>query len=118
MQVKTIAITLLMCVSAVNISADDKKPITINPRPVSNGSDQGGGHKSPVQTPQVWIEDYTLTFDASCVGCMIEIVQDGVVVYTTFVDLNGEVTLPSTLSGTLQLVIYRGDQTFTGEFEL
>ena len=79
---------------------------------------QGGGHKSPVQTPQVWIEDYTLTFDASCVGCMIEIVQDDVVVYTTFVDLNGEVTLPSTLSGTLQLVIYRGDQTFIGEFEL
>lgn len=118
MRPKTIAITLLMCVSAVNISADDKKPVVINPRPVSNGGEQGGGNKAPMQLPQVWIEDNVLTFDASCVGCMIEIVQDDVVVYTTFVDLNGEVTLPSTLSGTLQLVIHRGDQTFTGEFDL
>jgi len=118
MRPKTIAITLLMCVSAVNISADDKKPVVINPRPVSNSGEQGGGNKAPVQLPQVWIEDNVLTFDASCVGCMIEIVQDDEVVYTTFVDLNGEVTLPSTLSGTLQLVIYRGDQTFTGEFDL
>ena len=111
---KILALGMLMAF-ALNVNADGDIPLEPG---IINSGGQGGGHKSPVQTPQVWIEDYTLTFDASCVGCMIEIVQDDVVVYTTFVDLNGEVTLPSTLSGTLQLVIYRGDQTFTGEFEL
>ncbi|MBQ9177003.1 MAG: hypothetical protein IJ139_09080 [Bacteroidaceae bacterium] len=111
---KILALGMLMAF-ALNVNADGDIPLEPG---IINSGGHGGGNKAPVQTPQVWIEDYTLTFDASCVGCMIEIVQDGVVVYTTFVDLNGEVTLPSTLSGTLQLVIYRGDQTFTGEFEL
>ena len=82
------------------------------------GGSNGSGHKVPVQNPTASIEDYTLTFDASCIGCMIEVVQDGEVVYTTYVDSCGEVELPSTLSGTLQLFIYRGGITFTGEFEL
>ncbi len=105
---------LFVCSSLMNAQP---APVPIEPE-IPDPSHQGGHNKSPVQLPQVWIEDYTLTFDASCVGCMIEIEQDGVVVYTTFVDLNGEVTLPSTLSGSLQLVIYRGDQSYTGEFEL
>ena len=116
MKTKELIASLLLLMSASVMSA---QPASLPVRPgIPDPSHQGGGNKAPVQLPQVWIEDYTLTFDASCVGCMIEIVQDGEVVYTTFVDLNGEVTLPSTLSGTLQLVIYRGDQTFIGEFEL
>ena len=109
------ACLLFMCTSVVSAQS---KPIPIEPGINTGSNGHGSNNKAPIQLPSVTIEDYTLTFDASCVGCMIEIVQDDVVVYTTFVDLNGEVTLPSTLSGTLQLVIYRGDQTFTGEFEL
>lgn len=111
---KILALVMLMAF-ALNVNADGDIPL--EPGIINTGS-HGGGHKSPVQTPQVWIEDYKLTFDASCVGCMIEIVQEDVVVYTTFVDLNGEVTLPSTLSGTLQLRLYYADITFIGEFEL
>ena len=118
MKTKELIASLLLLMSASVMSAQPA-PVPIEPGGKGNqGGDQGGHHKAPVQLPQVWIEDNVLTFDASCVGCMIEIVQDDVVVYTTFVDLNGEVTLPSTLSGTLQLVIYRGDQTVTGEFDL
>ena len=117
MRTKQIVCAVLMSLACSITFAGVEIPIINNPNPTI-GDGQGGHHKAPMQLPQVWIEDYTLTFDASCVGCMIEIVQDDVVVYTTFVDLNGEVTLPSTLSGTLQLVIYRGNQTFTGEFEL
>jgi len=116
MKTKVLIASLLLLMSASVMSAQPE-PLTVIPG-IPDPSHQGGHNKAPVQLPQVWIEDNVLTFDASCVGCMIEIVQDDVVVYTTFVDLNGEVTLPSTLSGTLQLVIYRGDQTFTGEFDL
>ena len=109
------ACLLFTCTSIVSAQS---RPIPVEPGINTGDNGHGDHNKAPVQLPQVWIEDNVLTFDASCVGCMIEIVQDDVVVYTTFVDLNGEVTLPSTLSGTLQLVIYRGDQTFTGEFDL
>lgn len=110
----SVFVTLFTLTTAL---ADGGGPIIINPVP-SQGSGQGMPNKAPVQTPTASIEDYTLTFDASCIGCMIEVVQDGEVVYTTYVDSCGEVELPSTLSGTLQLFIYRGGITFTGEFEL
>lgn len=110
------ACLLFMCASLMSAQP---APVPIEPEIKDNqGLDQGGGNKAPVQTPTVTIEDYTLTFSAPCVGCMVELMQGDVVVYTAFVDANGEVEIPSTLSGTFQLRLYYADIIFVGEFEL
>lgn len=81
--------------------------------PVKN---QTGLYKVPILRPTVFYDDQTLTFDSSCIGCTIELVQNGEIVFTTVVDFNGEVEIPDNLNGLIELRIYRG-LTFVGEFE-
>ena len=79
------------------------------------------GHDSHGRTldelPTVYYADYVLTFDSSCIGCTIELVQDDEVVFTGVVNANGEVEIPDTLVGLIELRIYRGGTSFVGEFE-
>jgi len=104
---------LFGCVSLVSAQIDDPIQIPIeNPYPGS-----GNGHKTLDELPTVYYADYVLTFDSSCIGCTIELVQDDEVVFTGVVNANGEVEIPDTLVGLIELRIYRGDDTYIGEFE-
>lgn len=80
---------------------------------------QGNHPRTPIAIPEVYIDEYTLIFDASCIGCSIDILDENeTVVYTAIVDENGTVELPTTLAGTYELLFTRGSITFIGEFEL
>lgn len=79
---------------------------------------QTNPHKTPVLVPEVSIEDYTLTFDASCLGCELRLLdEDGVLVYSTTIT-SGTLVLPSYLSGTYALQIIRGNFCFYGDISL
>ena len=77
------------------------------------------GHpKTPVQPPYVWQDDYTLTFDDSCLGCDLRLVDENDnVVYTTVITSN-TLVLPSYLSGEYELQIFSGIYCFYGYIEL
>ena len=108
------AALFLCCVSIVNAQTN----VPLEPEIVDGqGSDHGANPKAPVQIPTVYYEDYVLTFDSSCIGCTIELVQDDEVVFTGVVNANGEVEIPDTLVGLIELRIYRGGTSFVGEFE-
>ena len=76
--------------------------------------DQDNPHRSPILSPSVSIEDYTLSFDHSCLGCTLRLVDgSGDVAYTTVI--NGDtLVLPSTLSGEYELQILFDDCYFFG----
>ncbi len=104
---------LFGCVSLVSAQIDDPIQIPLNPP----GTGGGGHGRSFDELPTVYYADYVLTFDSSCIGCTIELVQDDEVVFTGVVNANGEVEIPDTLVGLIELRIYRGDDTYIGEFE-
>ena len=71
----------------------------------------GNGHpKTPVLAPTVYIDDYTLLFEASHPDYVLNIKdEDGNVVYTTVVySVQTQVILPSTLSGDYQIELVMG----------
>lgn len=104
---------LFGCVSLV--SAQSGGPTQI---PVELPESGNGGHGRTLdELPTVYYEDYVLMFDSSCIGCTIELVQNDEVVFTGVVNANGEVEIPDTLVGQVELRIYRGDNTYVGEFE-
>ena len=79
---------------------------------------QGNPNKSPVLIPEVSINNYVLSFDDSCLGCELRLVdEDGNVVYTTTITSN-TLVLPSNLSGEYELQIIRGIFCFYGYIEL
>ena len=91
--------------------------IILVPQNEDQGSELGDYPRGPIEIPTVYYEDYVLSFDSSCIGCTIELVQNDVVVFTGVVDPNGEVEIPDTLVGLIELRIYRGGITYVGEFE-
>ncbi len=74
-------------------------------------------HKSPVQAPIVDLDDHTLYFTTSCVGDTLQLVQNGVVVYSTVI-ADDEVELPETLTGEFEIQIIQDEWLFYGVIEL
>lgn len=114
---KFLLLTLLSFTTFLSMNADKKVVELKNTR---NESLQGGNKipRGSLYIPNVSIENHILFFDFSCIGCTIQLLQDDVIVYSGIVDENGEVQLPSNLSGTYTLQLQFGSITFEGEIEL
>ena len=78
------------------------------------------GPKSPIDLPTVYLEDYTLTFEADHPEYVLYIKdEDDAVVYSTVVSTTvTEVVLPSYLSGDYEIDLVMGDWLFSGWIEL
>ena len=132
-----VAMTLMVSAVVSNkvwADGDDPIPLNILPPggdsgdvplpggPGNNGGSGGGeaGPKSPVQMPTVVQSGYTLYFYSGCAGSILQIRDEfETVVYSTQItDETDEIILPSTLSGTYEIRLIRGSQTFVGEIEL
>lgn len=111
-----IVISLLLATCITTMQAGK---VILNPRPNGNGTHNPNKPRSPIVTPEAYLDGHTLTFDASCIGCPLTLVdEEENIVYTTIIDNTGIVELPDTLSGIFELQIVRGSITFVGEIEL
>lgn len=107
--------TLLMCSSVFAKELVSFTYRAIDDRPL------GHSHpKSHDETPTVYIEDYTLSFEANHPEYLLSIRdEDGYVVYTTMVySTETQVVLPTTLSGDYMIELAIGELLFTGWINL
>ena len=76
--------------------------------------------KSPVIKPQIGIEDYTLYIYSGCEEATLVLVDenDNEVFFQEIEKGTDQIVLPTTLSGTYEIRIYRGNFMFYGEIEL
>lgn len=114
---------LLFLISAfifsTSVSAQELVPLTV----CIEEDDQPGGNghpRSPNETPIVYIDDYTLLFEANHPDYVLNIKdEDGDVVYSTVVSsTQTQVVLPSTLSGDYQIELVMGNWLFMGWINL
>ena len=99
--------------------SQDPQNVKLTKKMSPNGNNHNGPNRSPAATPEAYLDGYILTFDASCIGIPLTLVdEEENIVYTTIIDNNGTVELPDTLSGIFELQIARGSITFVGEIEL
>lgn len=110
---------LLFLISAfifsTSVSAQELVPLTV----CIEEDDQPGGNghpRSPNETPIVYIDDYTLLFEANHPDYVLNIKdEDGDVVYSTVVSsTQTQVVLPSTLSGDYQIELVMDYWLFKG----
>ena len=114
---KKLTIMLLALTASLGISADPEMVIvepTINPH-----DNDGDLPRSPILVPILYIDGYTLTASTGTLGSTIQLLdEDDNVVFSTFVYIEGDIYLPTSLSGTYTIQVIRGTQTFEGEIEL
>ena len=76
-------------------------------------STTSGPGKTPVFAPSLWQDGYELTFLTTHVGYAIDIVQNGIVVYSVDVDEGTtSIVLPSWLSGEYEILLYPEDSDY------
>lgn len=79
----------------------------------------GGNPRSPVAMPVFYLDGYTLTASSYTVGSTVELLdENGDVVFSTYIYIEGDINLPTTLSGIYTIQVIRGSITFEGEIEL
>lgn len=116
---KKVSLILFMALfAATTIKADPPGfiiPLTDVPTTPTNG----GNERSPMLVPVLYIDGYTLTASDNTLGSTIRILDaDDNVVFSTYVAIEGEINLPTTLSGTYTIQVVFDDITFEGEIEL
>ncbi len=110
---------LVALFTATAMNADPGDGVVIPLNPIITTPNDGGLQRSPILVPVLSIDGYTLTAADGTLGSTINILdEDGDVVFTTFVYIEGDITLPSTLSGTYTIEVIRASQTFVGEITL
>lgn len=76
-------------------------------------STTSGPGKTPVFAPSLWQDGYELTFQTTHVDYAIDIVQNGIVVYSVDVDESTtSIILPSWLSGDFEIQLYPEDSDY------
>ena len=103
---------------STSVSAQELVPLIvsiIDEQPISHGHP-----RSPEETPIVYIDDYTLLFEANHPEYVLNIKdENNVVVYSTVVSTTQtQVVLPSTLSGDYQIELVVGNLLFKGWINL
>lgn len=113
-QILPIAILLMSFISSAYA---EKRQVPLNNNTNTNNMDDH--HKrTPVLIPTAFIDGHTLTFDSSCIGCPITVLEDDVIVFWGTIDEEGTLVLPDSLDGSFTIEVQRGSITFVGEIEL
>ena len=105
--------------AAISMYADpgDNKSIILNPIPTNptNGDDP----RIPVLVPILYLDGYTLTAGDNTIGSTIQLLDENDnVVFSTYVYMEGDINLPTTLSGTYTIRVIRDGHIFEGEIVL
>ena len=105
-------------ISAQNANGGDHLPFSS--KPISTGSQHDPLPKAPIQIPEVYLDGHTLSFDAAIEGCEVRLLdEDENVIFSDFIAISQtSLTLPTTLTGTFELQIIRGNFIFYCEIEL
>ena len=119
-----IIISLLLMASfnglAQTSSEPNKKTVELKVKPSTPIIVTQPIKRSPVMAPSLSLEDYTLYFNTSCDGCVLQLVnEDGDIEYGIIIPEDTEtLSLPLYLEGEYELQIIRGNYCFYGYIEL
>lgn len=114
MKAKIITLTILLS-AFLSVNA---QRVILNPTHQDKSTEHNKLERSPIRIPSVYLEDTTLSFEASCIGCTITLLQNHNAVFTAIIDEDGIVVLPDYLFGVYELQLQFGSLTFVGEIEL
>lgn len=81
-----------------------------------------GGHENPPKSPDtllyIYQSDNVFFFGESYEGCIVSLLLDDVTVFSTIVDENGQVVVPSSFAGVFELQLTVDNVTYWAEVQL
>ena len=110
---------LLALFFATSVCADPTGTIVSFTRVVRTQPSDGLHPRTPAVEPVLYLNGYTLIAADNTAGTTIQLLDENdEVVFSTYVAIEGDIQLPTTLSGTYTIEVISGSITFIGEIEL
>ena len=111
---KFLLLLVLVCTANMVFAQSGPTRTILHPTTNGHGSNSGQYSKAPLAPVYVYQDGHTLTFESNCIGATITIIKDGEEVYTDIVDPTCEMTIPESISGTIEIRLTRGNVTYWG----
>lgn len=111
---------LLVALFATTIIQADPSDPSIPLAPIFH-PDNGNGNlpRTPILVPVLYLDGYTLTASDNTISSTIQLLDENDnVVFSTYVYMEGDINLPTTLSGTYTIRVIRDGHIFEGEIVL
>ena len=116
---KVLLILALLCSTSISLFGTEKKEVVLSPFNKGTGTQIPGPKRTPIAIPEAFIDGNILSFDGSCIGCPVTLIdEEENIVFTAVVNEDGNMELPDNLSGTFKLQLERGSIIFVGEIKL
>lgn len=114
-----ILFALFSCTVMIYAKVSASGDIVIMTEKVTNPSTQHGDPtKDPSSPLEIFQTDNVFFFGESYVGCVVSLLLNNVVVFSTVVDEDGLVTIPETFIGSYELQLAVGDVVYWAMVEL
>lgn len=112
---KKVLLAMLIMVSfPLSVVYADPSPIDLEFGYIDPNDPNSDQHRTSPAVPEVSIEDYTLSFNTPCDGCILRLLDENDNVVLTTIISSSTLVLPSTLSGDYRIEIISGNYCFWG----
>lgn len=112
---KKVLLAMLIMVSfPLSVVYADPSPIDLEFGYIDPNDPNSDQHRTSPAVPEVSIEDYTLSFNTPCDGCILRLLDENDNVVLTTIISSSTLVLPSTLSGDYRIEIISDNYCFWG----
>lgn len=110
-----IIIALMLTTFSTTVSAaGEPEKVPLQKRPDPNGDNHNGHNRTLTDSIYIYQDGRELTFDSSWVGFTLTLVQNGEIVYSNVVDSLCSMVIPDSLTGMMEILLTKDDETYWG----
>lgn len=102
----------------VSMCANAKVYVTLNAHYDNEADDFTPHHRVPIAPLRIEQENHLFVFNTCFSGNAIEIYEDDVLIYTSYISENGSVEIPSDICGEVEICLLRGNRIYSAMVEL
>lgn len=115
---KRLTFLFLFCCVQVYLFAHVERQITLSMLYQEPDGAQKSSHRVPLAPITVQEEGHLFVFDTCFSGNAIEIYEDAVLIYTSYISENGSVEIPNDICGEVEIRLLRGIRIYSAMVEL
>ena len=107
----------LLCIALffASLSVQASSKVVMN---YKGGNTHSPNSRVPVAPIYVNQDDHTFIFSSNLAGEIIEVMGKDGLLYTSIIGENGKVVVPNSISGEVELHLYRGSHTYSAIVDL
>lgn len=115
---KRLTFLFLFCCVQICLFAHVERQITLSMHYDETDNYQKTSHRVPLAPITVQQENHLFVFNTCFSGNPIEIYEDDVLIYTSYISENGSVEIPNDICGEVEIRLLRGIRIYSAMVEL